>query len=58
MLKVSELTDEKLHEYRALKEIVSKWSYFISVNKNEKTETGYDKAVERLVKFEKENGIR
>lgn len=52
------LSVEELTRYNALKSYVNYTGYLISNNKNEETEQTYDKAIEDLVAFEKEHGMR
>lgn len=52
------LTSDKKLMYDALKEIVRRRSYTVSVTKNEKTDKDFDDAINDLLKFEKEHGIK
>ena len=52
------LTPNEKLEYDMLKEIVRSRSYTVSVTKNEKTDKDFDDAINELLEFEKEHGIK
>ena len=52
------LTVEEAETYRALKSFAAYMGSVVTETKNEETERKYDEAVEKLIAFEKEHGIR
>lgn len=52
------LSIAEMQGYKMLKEIVRRKSYDICISKNESTEKAYDEAIDDLIKFEKEHGIK
>lgn len=52
------LTVEEMESYRALKSFASYMVSVVASRNNEETRSKFDEAVEKLVAFEKEHGIK
>lgn len=52
------LTVEEMEQYRALKSFVVYMSYVISYTKNKATDKAFNDAIQNLLDFEQEHGIK
>lgn len=52
------LTVKEMEQYRALKSFASYVGFLVSQTKNEVTDKAFDDAIQNLLDFEKEHGIK